>query len=188
MYCIADGVVESVGPYRGWGITIVIHHAQLGVWSMYSHLQDERVAVGQAVRMGERIGSIGKGDKGQFFAHLHFEIRKVALAPWLWPSSQITDRRACEAFIRERYHDAEVWLKEHGALTMLAQVQAHYAKPEQPLAPPPGKVPANWEQVHDAQNMRPIPGDWVSIVTNTQTGEVRLVRVPEYKLKERGLV
>lgn len=47
-------------------------------------------------------------------------------------------------------------------------------------------APLNWYQLHD-EAMRPLPGEWVSIVENTRTGEKRLVKVGARKLRERGL-
>ncbi len=68
----ADGTVEELSYDENYGIYVVIAH---GIFhTVYSHLSDTRVARGQAVKAGTRIGSVG--DTGRSTGpHLHYEIR-----------------------------------------------------------------------------------------------------------------
>lgn len=73
VYATAAGTVVSVGfNDNSYGKWIVIKHTD-GYFSLYGHLDKQRVSNGQAVNRGDRIGDIG--DTG--FAtgpHLHFTI------------------------------------------------------------------------------------------------------------------
>ena len=75
---VADGKVIYAGwPSDGWGnVVILLHKLPDGrlVESFYGHLQESKVFVGQIVRRGDRIGSVGSA-KGRYLAHLHFELR-----------------------------------------------------------------------------------------------------------------
>lgn len=61
---------------------------------------------------------------------------------------------------------------------------------EIPALPPqrqPGMGPdKNWYPLHDP-SMRPLPGEWISVVQNTRSGEMRVVRVDARKLAAEGL-
>jgi len=78
IYSIANGYVnfaEDIGG--GWGKVIRIWHQTLDnelVESLYAHCEKMNVAVGQFVKKGQKIGTIGNAD-GLYLAHLHFEIR-----------------------------------------------------------------------------------------------------------------
>lgn len=69
----------EAGP--GWGKVVrVVHHTRrAGVSSfpesVYAHLDRIDVAVGDELRRGDPIGTIGDGN-GAWIAHLHFEIRR----------------------------------------------------------------------------------------------------------------
>jgi len=82
VYTIGDGVVTYAEDAKGrWGKNVIVRHAfrdpksgkVLCCQTLYSHLHDISVELGQLVRRGERVGSIGTGN-GQFPAHLHFEL------------------------------------------------------------------------------------------------------------------
>lgn len=79
VYAIADGrVVFSGRPSEGWGNVVTLQHELENgrlVQSFYGHLDSIRVPVGERVRRGDRIGSIGTAD-GRYLAHLHFELRR----------------------------------------------------------------------------------------------------------------
>jgi murein DD-endopeptidase MepM/ murein hydrolase activator NlpD len=69
----AAGRVELAEPYFGYGNTIIIDHGN-GLATLYGHLSDQFVKVGDAVEQGDVIGLVGctgscTGD------HLHFEVR-----------------------------------------------------------------------------------------------------------------
>ena len=80
---LADGMVTWAYDVRaGWGNVIIIRHAYRDPASgqvkycdaLYGHLEAMFVRVGQAVRRGQKIGTIGS-NRGMYPAHLHFEIR-----------------------------------------------------------------------------------------------------------------
>ncbi|MEM7015687.1 MAG: peptidoglycan DD-metalloendopeptidase family protein, partial [Verrucomicrobiota bacterium] len=81
VYAIGDGlVVHSHDERKGWGNVVIIRHAYREdgevrfIESLYGHLQDRKVEVGDLVKRGDQIGTIGNNN-GMYFAHLHFEIR-----------------------------------------------------------------------------------------------------------------
>lgn len=77
---MADGVVVSSTPTAsrwGYGHNVVIYHAQLGLYTRYSHLYARDVKEGQRVTAGQQIGRMGTS--GTDNVHLHFDVIKVAL-------------------------------------------------------------------------------------------------------------
>ena len=86
---ISDGVVEFSGDYTkaGYGNTLIIRHdlvpelqKELGtthLYSRYMHLNTREVAVGQRLKAGQRIGTVG--NTGTQYAHLHLDIWKANL-------------------------------------------------------------------------------------------------------------
>jgi len=82
VYAVAHGVVVYSKDYRAnWGNVIIVRHAYRDkgtiryIDSLYGHLNERLVAVGEQVTRGEKIGTIGT-NHGMYVAHLHFEIRK----------------------------------------------------------------------------------------------------------------
>jgi hypothetical protein len=83
IYSTARGVViisENVGG--GWGQCVIVRHAYRDptgkismVDSLYAHLYQRTVKVGQVVEKGQLVGTMGSNN-GMYFVHLHFEIRK----------------------------------------------------------------------------------------------------------------
>jgi len=55
---VADGVIEAAGWSGGNGISVTVRHAQ-NYRSMYNHLSQVRVKVGQHVRQRDVIGRVG---------------------------------------------------------------------------------------------------------------------------------
>ena len=98
VYAAADGEVIFAGPdevavYSPWrnfyGNVVVIRHAER-LFTLYAHLSVIDVRAGQAVKVGEKIGEVGKTG-GAIGSHLHFEVRRgdvedyfSALNPELW--------------------------------------------------------------------------------------------------------
>lgn len=79
------GYVAYTGWIRGLGRVVVLDHT-LGYVSIYAHLDLIEVAVGQKVRTGETLGTVG--DTGSFYGErLYLELRKDGKAtdplPWL---------------------------------------------------------------------------------------------------------
>jgi murein DD-endopeptidase MepM/ murein hydrolase activator NlpD len=78
----ADGVVTQCGPARGYGNWIVIEHRDFSqdivATTVYGHMNDIYVSVGQRVAAGQRIAKEGNAGIGTA-AHLHFELHKGKL-------------------------------------------------------------------------------------------------------------
>lgn len=79
----ADGVVMfSYDVQVGWGNIVILRHAyrdpQTGQVrfcdSLYGHLKERMVKVGDIVKRGQQVGTLGS-NRGMYAAHLHFEIR-----------------------------------------------------------------------------------------------------------------
>lgn len=83
IYAVANGVVVWAYDVRaGWGNVVIIRHAYRDPStgqvrhcdSLYGHLRRMDVKVGDEVKRGEVIGTMGN-NRGMYAAHLHFEIR-----------------------------------------------------------------------------------------------------------------
>jgi murein DD-endopeptidase MepM/ murein hydrolase activator NlpD len=83
VYSIGDGVVTWAYDVRqGWGNVVIIRYGYRDpssgqvrfIDALYGHLRDMGVRVGQLVKRGQQIGTIGS-NRGMYAAHLHFEIR-----------------------------------------------------------------------------------------------------------------
>ncbi|MFT4176977.1 MAG: M23 family metallopeptidase [Luteolibacter sp.] len=83
VYAIADGVVTWAYNVRaGWGNVVMTRHAYRDPATgqikycdtLNGHLHTILVKVGQHVKRGEQIGTIGS-NFGMYPAHLHFEVR-----------------------------------------------------------------------------------------------------------------
>ncbi len=86
VYAAKDGVVVEAGWGGAYGNTIVIEHSD-GTRTMYNHLQEINVSVGQTVSAGETIGAVGSTGNSSG-PHLHFEVidpsgQQIDPAPWL---------------------------------------------------------------------------------------------------------
>ncbi len=107
VYSPADGQVVFAGPdkeaiYSPWvnfyGKVIVIKHAD-DLFTLYGHLSKIVVEAGQDVKVGDKIGEVGK-EGVAIGSHLHFEVRRggdgndyfSTLNPELWMSSQIRQK------------------------------------------------------------------------------------------------
>lgn len=83
IYSIAHGIVTfAYDTGGGWGNVIIIRHAYrdpatgkiLYVDSLYGHNRTILVRVGEKVKRGQKIATLGN-NRGMYAAHLHFEIR-----------------------------------------------------------------------------------------------------------------
>lgn len=83
VYSCADGIVTFAhNVHKGWGNVVLIRHAYRDsdsgkvkyVDSLYGHLDKITVKVGETVKRGQQVGTIGS-NFGMYPAHLHFEIR-----------------------------------------------------------------------------------------------------------------
>ena len=84
IYSIANGyVVFAENIHGGWGNVIRIVHfidKDTAVESLYAHCDEIFVNVGDYVDKGDKIAAIGNND-GQYWAHLHLEIRSEVGLP-----------------------------------------------------------------------------------------------------------
>lgn len=79
----ADGVVAFVGEESTYGNLVVINSAD--EWqTRYAHLETIQVKIGQQVKAGDTIGTIGTtGQPDIKEPHLHFEVRYQSPAGWV---------------------------------------------------------------------------------------------------------
>lgn len=84
IYAIANGYVTfAENVHGGWGNVIRITHfidSNKQVESFYAHCNEISVEKGEFVQKGNQIGTIGTNN-GQYWAHLHFEIRDIPNLP-----------------------------------------------------------------------------------------------------------
>lgn len=87
VFAMADGVVTQAdegGP--GWGPVVRVRHRLASLEgpreyeSLYAHLGRIDVAVGETVRRGAPLGTIGDAH-GLYVAHLHLEVRDIVGLP-----------------------------------------------------------------------------------------------------------
>ncbi|MEP7078432.1 MAG: M23 family metallopeptidase [Chthoniobacterales bacterium] len=90
VYAVADGRVALAREGgSGWGNVIIVWHAYAEngarkfVQSYYAHLDEMLVRPGQNVRRGQQIATVGTAH-GQYWAHLHFEMREF-MTPFIGP-------------------------------------------------------------------------------------------------------
>jgi murein DD-endopeptidase MepM/ murein hydrolase activator NlpD len=82
IYSIGNGYVSCAYDFgSGWGNVIRIVHCldtakRVYVESLYGHCREMLVKKGQLIKRGTHIGNIGNCG-GQYYAHLHFEIRRL---------------------------------------------------------------------------------------------------------------
>jgi murein DD-endopeptidase MepM/ murein hydrolase activator NlpD len=72
IYALTDGVVEEAGPAPGFGLWVVIRHAD-GTQSLYGHVNQIFVEVGERVAAGQEIAEVGNRGRSTG-PHLHFEV------------------------------------------------------------------------------------------------------------------
>jgi murein DD-endopeptidase MepM/ murein hydrolase activator NlpD len=80
-----SGKVIDSGPASGFGLWVRVQHAG-GLVTVYGHINESLVSVGQNVNAGQQIATIG--NRGQSTGpHLHFEVHqdgsKIDPEPWL---------------------------------------------------------------------------------------------------------
>jgi murein DD-endopeptidase MepM/ murein hydrolase activator NlpD len=83
VYSIADGIVTFAHDVQGgWGNVVLVRYAYRDpadgkvkfIDALYGHLHRIMTKVGDKVKRGQQIGTIGS-NRGMYAAHLHFEIR-----------------------------------------------------------------------------------------------------------------
>lgn len=88
VYTIGHGLVTYASDARGrWGNVVIVRHAfrdprsgkVLCCQTLYGHLDRIDVQLGQLVKRGDQVGTIGT-NRGQYPAHLHIELHANILA------------------------------------------------------------------------------------------------------------
>lgn len=67
------GIVVSAGVRGGYGNTVVIHHYDMNLTTLYAHLASMSVSRGDTVTKGQQIGIMGTTGNSTGI-HLHFEV------------------------------------------------------------------------------------------------------------------
>ncbi len=91
---VASGKITEVKTDEMWGNTVTIAHEN-GIESYYANLNDAvRVTVGQTVRLGDVLGTVGESAEieGAEETHLHFGIKKDG--EWVDPVQFIEQKSA----------------------------------------------------------------------------------------------
>ena len=93
---VASGVVTFASRLPTWGNVIVIKHDPLAstgqvVFSRYGHSENLLVKVGDRVKRGQQLSSVGNAF-GAFAYHLHFDISPTTILetqPQHWPAKKL---------------------------------------------------------------------------------------------------
>ena len=126
IYACGNGVVTFAYDIRGgWGRVIIIRHAYRDpkssqikfVDSLYGHNRKMLVKVGDKVKRGQQISTMGN-NRGMYMAHLHFEIRHNLKIGMMRSSvkSNLTNWADPTAFIK-KYRKLQVESKKHAVPT-----------------------------------------------------------------------
>jgi murein DD-endopeptidase MepM/ murein hydrolase activator NlpD len=80
----ADGEVTYAGTRSGYGLVVEINHGD-GVGTVYGHMDEISVAVGDFLQQGDLIGTVGATGNAST-PHLHYEvlIDGEIYDPWLF--------------------------------------------------------------------------------------------------------
>lgn len=80
---IGAGTVAFAGEQGNYGNLVVVNH-QAGRQSRYAHLKNIAVKVGQTVKQGQLLGTVGTtGTPTSTQSHLHFEVRYASQLGWV---------------------------------------------------------------------------------------------------------
>lgn len=91
---VGDGVVAFADSRGAYGNLVVINHAN-GKQTRYAHLELISVQVGQQVKQGEQVGTVGTtGSPDLSQPHLHFEVRSNSNIGWVAEDPQLYLRLA----------------------------------------------------------------------------------------------
>jgi murein DD-endopeptidase MepM/ murein hydrolase activator NlpD len=69
----ADGSVVLAGPFQNWGRVVEIDHGR-GIHSFYAHNQTVKVKVGDKVKRGQPIATLGRSGRSTGY-HCHYGIK-----------------------------------------------------------------------------------------------------------------
>ncbi|MEA3308529.1 MAG: M23 family metallopeptidase [Chloroflexota bacterium] len=96
---VANGVVSWAQNLGTEGNVLIVEHRLSNgerVWSVYWHLADVRVAVGEAITRGQTLGVIHNRGLN---SHLHWEIRTFATATELFSPDSAGGRGKCNGYV-----------------------------------------------------------------------------------------
>lgn len=80
---VSEGIVAFAGEQGSYGNLVVVNHSE-GLQSRYAQLSSMRVKVGQKVKQGDLLGTVGAtGEPSATQTHLHFEIRYASSLGWI---------------------------------------------------------------------------------------------------------
>ncbi|MEH2304243.1 LysM peptidoglycan-binding domain-containing M23 family metallopeptidase [Nostoc sp.] len=80
---IAPGTVAFANDQGSYGKLVIINHSG-GLQSRYAQLDSIKVAVGQQVKKGDLLGTVGTtGKPSSTQSHLHFEVRSSSSLGWV---------------------------------------------------------------------------------------------------------
>jgi len=119
---VAPGeVMEAYFQPKKWGNIILIKHVLPApdsiVFSFYAHLKSILVAAGEIVSGGDTIGTVGRGPRNMYSAHLHFEMRKGNMADK--PAGFFPAGRSM-AWIKAHYYNPRAFLQSRSVFPSLA--------------------------------------------------------------------
>jgi murein DD-endopeptidase MepM/ murein hydrolase activator NlpD len=117
VFAVANGrVIFAANCGKLWGNVVVIkhvfyeNHEKKMIFSLYAHLQQINVKMGESVTRRQQIAAVGQDPDKLFAAHLHLELRwDESLPPTFWPSSNQKD----VAWVKEHYADPSSFIKAH---------------------------------------------------------------------------
>lgn len=142
IYCIGRGVVVLSEDVKvGWGNVVIIRHAYREITgkiemvdSLYGHLLQRNVKVGQVVERGQLVGLMG-GNNGMYPVHLHLEVRK---------NLAIGMNRSSFARDYSNYHSPTAFINAHRRLSIDLR---RYDIPIDTFAPYGGELTEAQQQV-----------------------------------------
>lgn len=80
---VGDGTIAFAGTQGTFGQMVVVNHAE-GLQTRYAQLTNIRVKVGQPVKRGQTLGTVGtSGRPSSSQPHLHFELRSRSNLGWV---------------------------------------------------------------------------------------------------------
>ena len=78
-----EGIIAFAGVQGSYGNLVVVNHTS-GKQTRYAHLASISVRVGEQVRRGQVLGTVGKtGSPDITASHLHFEVRSASQMGWV---------------------------------------------------------------------------------------------------------
>lgn len=86
----ASGTVVAAGPYANWGNIVEIDHGR-GLHTFYAHNQTVNVRVGDEVKRGQPIATLGRSGRSTGF-HCHYGVKRNG--NWVDPMKYVLSDRA----------------------------------------------------------------------------------------------